>query len=326
MGILHSGIVNSLPGARVTAICEKDSFLLKAARSLLPKTVTLYKDHTEMVRNEQIDAIFVTTPIATHAPLVLDLVRENRNLSLFVEKPLAASGKEASNACNAVRDLTGAYMVGFQKRYSPIFRRAREVIKQGALGELMFFKASCFSSDVMGTGSSWRLSKGTGGVLLDLAPHILDIILWFFGSPVSVQSVKRRVYSSQVDDYVHAVMSYKSGLSGYMDACWSMKGYRLPETTIEVYGKNGTLTVADDYLKTTIEEKAGRNGPAEQLLHKQSFDTSVPFLLGETEYTEEDREFLACTEKKASPSMSFLEAANVNELIDRIDNASKVED
>lgn len=296
--------------------------MVKVGRALLPKTVALYKDPIEMVQNEKIDAIFVTTPIATHVPLVLDLTRENGGISLFVEKPLAASADEARKACGVVRDLRGAYMVGFQKRFSPILQKARELIKEGALGELLFFRASSFSSDVLREGGSWRFSRGTGGVLLDLAPHLLDLLLWFFGDPASVESVKARVYSSQVDDYVHAAMSYKSGMKGTMDTCWSMRGYRLPEITIDVYGKNGTLTVTDDYLKTTLDREAGRKTHEEKPLYKQSFDTSVPFLLAEPEYTKEDQEFLTCVRTKASPDVSFTEAAKVNELIDRIISAS----
>jgi len=324
MGILHSGIVNSLPGAQVKAICEKEDFLVKVARTLLPKTVAVYKDHIEMVQNEEIDAVFVTTPIASHVPLILGLIRENSAISLFVEKPLAASGEEARKICDGVRDLRGAYMVGFQKRFSPILGRAREIIKEDTLGELVSFRASSFSSDVLREGRSWRFSKGTGGVLLDLAPHLLDALLWFFGEPVSVESIKTRVYSSQVDDYVHAVMSYKSDMKGYMDTCWSMRGYRLPELMIEVYGRNGTLTVTDEYLRTMLNRDTEGKTRGETLLYKQSFDTSVPFLLADSEYTKEDQEFLACVENKTGPEVSFPEAAKVNELIDRINCASQV--
>jgi predicted dehydrogenase len=325
MGILHSGIVNSLPDARVKAICEKETFLVKAARTLLPKTVAFYRDHVEMIQNEHIDAIFVTTPIATHVPLILDLTKENNDVSLFIEKPLAVFGEEARKGCDAVRGLSGVYMVGFQKRFSPIFRRAREFINEGALGELIFFRASSYSSDVLREGISWRFRKGTGGVLLDLAPHLLDILLWFFGEPVSVESFKARLYSRLVDDYAHAVMSYKSDLKGYMDACWSMRGYRLPEILIEVYGKKGTLTVTDDYLKIKLEGEVGREARVEKTFYKQSFQTSVPFLLADSEYTKEDQEFLACVERKVSPDTNFPEAAKVNELIDRINSASQVE-
>ena len=54
------------------------------------------------------------------------------------------------------------------------------------------------------------------------------------------------------------------------------------------------------------------------MYHKQSFDTSAPFLLADPEYTREDEAFLSAIETKHLPELNFFEAAKVNALIDRI--------
>jgi predicted dehydrogenase len=323
MGILHAGILNSMPDTRVTAICEKESLLVKLAKNLLPNTVTLYKNHAQMVENEELDAVFITTPISSHVAIATDLVAANPELSLFVEKPLGASADQALAACEAAKKLRGIHMVGFQKRYSPVFQRAKQLIEQDAIGDLMFFRAHSFSSDVVREGQSWRFRSGTGGVLLDLAPHVLDTILWFFGEPHSVLSVKRRLYSSEVDDYVHAAMSFESGLKGHMDTCWSIRSFRLPEISIEVHGKNGTLTVTDDFVKLEVEKGSGSVSRDAQIYYKQSFGTSVPFLLAEPEYTWEDQAFLLGIDERKLPESSFFAAAEVNTLIDRITESAE---
>jgi predicted dehydrogenase len=323
MGILHSGIMNSFTDTRLKAICEKEVFLVKAAKTLLPKTVTFYKDHRDMLAKEELDAVLVTTPIHTHAPLVTDIARANRDLSIFVEKPLASTNEGAQAACEAVRNLRGIHMAGFQKRYSPVFQEGREVIEKGLLGDLLFFRAYSFSSDVLRRGSSWRLRKGTGGVLLDLAPHLLDILLWFFGEPTAIESLGRRIYSTEVDDYVHAAMSFGSGMKGTMDTCWCIRNFRLPEISIEVYGKNGMLTVSDDFVKLVLDSEIG--GRQSQTLYRQSFDTSVSFLLADPDYTIEDEAFLAAVRERRRPQLNFFEAAKVNSLIDRInENAQRI--
>jgi predicted dehydrogenase len=319
MGILHSGVVNAIPDCQVRAICEREGLLVKVARAVLPKSIVFYKDHLEMLAKEELDAIFVTTPIHTHVPLITDIARNNEGLSIFVEKPLAATYEQAQTACDAVSNLTGMYMVGFQKRFSPVFQRAREFIKKALLGELLFFRAYSFSSDILSRGSSWRSRKGTGGVLLDLAPHLLDILLWFFGEPSTIESVRRRIYSDDVDDYVHAVMSFKSGMKGSIDACWCIKNYRLPEISIEVYGEKGVMTVSDDFVRLTESGKR-------QTLYRQSFDTSVSFLLADPEYTMQDEAFLAGVRSRVKPRIDFSEAAKVNAIIDRInETAERVE-
>jgi len=322
MGILHSAIVNSLPNAHVKAICETENLLVKLAKSLLPKTIAFYKDHMKMVENEELDAVFITTPIDTHSSLVIDLARANKDLSLFLEKPLASSGDQAQRACDAARELRGIHMVGFQKRFSPVFQHAKQLLQNNSIGELMFFKASSFSSDVFNEGASWRFGRGKGGVLLDLAPHVLDIVLWLFGEPCSILGVKKPVYSSQVEDYAHAVMSFKTGVKGHVDVCWSVPGYRLPELSIEIYGRNGSITVTDDFVKLQAN---GTDSTASHAWYKQSFDTSVSYLLAEPEYTKEDETFLRHMSEHTLPESSFYEAAKVNLLIDRI-NASAEND
>jgi len=320
MGILHSGILSSLPDARVKAICEREVFLARAARVLLPKTVAIYRDHMKMEEKEDLDAVFITTPIDTHSALVADFARADRDLSLFLEKPLASSSHEAKEACEAVRNSHGAHMVGFQKRFSPIFQLAKELLDGGSVGELMFFKASSFSSDVLREGASWRFSRGGGGVLLDLAPHVLDILLWLFGEPSSVMGVKKHIYSREVDDYVHVVMSFESGLKGHIDACWSVAGYRLPELSIEVHGKDGIITVTDDFVRLD-NPSAIESGT--RVWYKQSLDTSVSFLLADPEYTKEDEAFLRHAHEQTLPGPNFFEAARVNELIDRITKSAE---
>jgi len=318
MGILHSGILNSIPDTCVKAICEKEGYLLKAGKGLLGGSVSFYTDYLEMIEQEQLDAVYITTPINTHAPMVVDIVRANRSISLFVEKPLAESGHTAKQACDAVANANGAYAVGYQKRYSPVFIRARELLSKGALGDLMFFRSYSYSSDVLREGSTWRFAKGSGGVQLDLAPHLLDLLIWFFGEPDTVTAIRRRIYSREVDDYVHAALSFRSDLKGYIDTCWSMKAYRLPEVMIEVYGKHGILAVTDDILRLTTDKE-----DANQLMYKPSFDNSVPFLLADPEYTKESQDFLACVVNRTMPECNFTEAAKVNRLIERITDSER---
>jgi len=320
MGILHSGILNSQPDARIAAICEKDKLLTRLAKNILPKTIAFYDDHIKMVESANLDVVVITTPIDTHVPLVMDLVEANSNLSLFVEKPLASSTAEAQLACDAAKMLHGIHMVGYQKRFSPVFQRAREVLSNGDLGELMFFRAYAFSSDVLREASAWRSKKG-GGVLLDLAPHVIDLLLWFFGMPESVVGTRARFYSRQVDDYIHSALTFDSGLRGYLDACWSMRNFRLPEVSIEVFGKKGSLTVTDDFLKVDFEQDDGTR--IRRVIYKQSFDTSVSFLLADPEYTKQDETFLRSIEERSLPSSNFFESAKVNMIMDRVEESSR---
>jgi predicted dehydrogenase len=319
MGILHAGIVNQLPDSRVQAICEKEKLVARIAKKLLPKGVSYYDDHVEMVTKENLDAVFITTPIESHTSIVVELADLKPEISLFVEKPLADSAVSAKKACEAATKLRGVHMVGFQKRYSPLFRQAKKLIAEKSIGDLMFFKAYSYSSDVVREGKSWRFRSGTGGVLLDLAPHLIDLLLWLFGDVRSVSAVRRKFYSKEVDDYTHAVFSFESELTGHMDSCWSVRGFRLPEISIEIYGEDGNMVLTDDELRIEY----GSEERKMQVFHNQSFDTSVPFLLANPEYTVEDQVFKDSIDKGIRPVPDFFEAAKVNFLIDRIQVAAE---
>ena len=323
MGVLHGGIVNALPDCRVKAVCEKENFVVKMAQRILPKDVTYYDDCTSMVENEDLDAAFITTSIKQHVPVIIELAKTKPDVNLFVEKPLAESVDSARLACDAAGRLRGMHMVGFQKRYSPVYQHAKQLIQSESIGDLMFFRAHSYSSDVLREGKSWRFKRGAGGVLLDLAPHLLDLLIWFFGEAESVSAIRKNMYSKEVEDYAYASFVFKSGLTGHLDACWSVRGFRLPEISIEIYGKNGNIFLNDDMVGIEFAESSGK--PEPQILYKQSFDTSVPFLLDEPEYTKEDASFLECIGTGSAPVPDFFEAAKVNVLIDRIMEATSEE-
>lgn len=318
MGVLHSAILSSLPQTKIVAVYEADRFLATAGELFLPKSITLYKDLEKMITKEQLDAVFVASPIHTHVEMVTRALESNHHLNLFVEKPLANSYEQAKVAVRAVRRSKCVHMVGFQKRFSPIFQKAKAIIESGDLGHLLFFRAHSFSSDVLREGTTWRFKKGKGGALLDLGPHVLDLLSWYFGDPKPLAAVRTRFYSHEVDDYTHALLSFGSGLKGYLDVCWSIRNFRMPETLVEVHGERGTLTVTDDFATVQI------NDAEQKTWYKQSFETEISFLLADPEFTIEDQTFLDAIGKNVPAEPDFYEAARINALIDAI-NATSLE-
>lgn len=312
MGVLHAAILKSLPETNITAVYETNRFLVSACKAFLPKTITVYRDLRTMFAKESPEAAFVTSPIHTHVEMLLKLLNLSPRLNLFVEKPLARTYDEASQATSTVEKMNCVNMVGFQKRFSPIFRKAKSIIETGQLGDLLFFKAHAFSSDVLREGRTWRFQKGKGGELLDLGPHILDLLSWYFGDLIPEAAVKTRFYSREVDDYVHTLISARSGLKGYVDVSWSIRNYRLPEISIDIHGRDGRLTVTDDSL--SVQRTEGKR----QTWYRQSFAAPIPFLLADPEFTIEDQAFVSSVRSGTSTEPDFLAAAKVNAIIDSI--------
>jgi len=318
MGLLHAGIHSALNGEPVSVAAETDGFLSKMARKILPNA-RIYHDYKEMIETEHdIEGIIVTTPIHTHTTIVSEILRSKKHLGIFVEKPLSTNYDDARKICDAAKGSGVTNMVGFQKRFAATFRRAKDAVANDEIGTPQFFKSYSFMSDIFRKGQGWRFQPDSGGVTLEVGPHILDLIIWLFGEPTIVSGFRKKLYSDEVEDYVHAAMQFGSGLNGYTDISWSVRNYRLPEVFLEVNGTNGVLTVCDDYVKLQLDEDRGQTRAGTHMLRKPQLQPSVPFLLGDPEFCVEDQAFLQALNEKGSVDPDFSAAAKVNSLMDKI--------
>jgi len=324
MGILHAGIVNALPQCRIVAVCESDPLMTTVAKKVLPSYVSFYKNIRDMVNDDRINAVFITSPIHTHAQIVRDILEASREISIFSEKPLAANASDAHEVAEAVGKRGITNLVGYHKRFSPVLKRAKELIDAKSIGELRSLACYSYSSDIFTQGKGWRFKKGTGGVLLDLAPHLLDLLLWYFGEPLNASGNKQSLYSAEVEDKVHATVTFQSGLHGTMDISWSESGYRLPEIRIEVQGASGSMVVTDDYVSINVQTSGGAVPAGKHEYQKPEFDTSVDILLADPEYTIEDKIFMRAVVDGGPVEPNFQTAAKVNDFVELINRKTTV--
>ena len=318
MGILHAGILNALPFSTVTAVAEKEGMLTRFAKKLLP-TLRFYSSAQDMLAIENdLDAVYITTPISSHRPIIEGMALTHRRLGVFVEKPLAGNYADAYAIASCSAQLGGCNMVGFQKRFSPIFQKGRNLLCEGILGELTSFTAYSFASAVFGDGTGWRQKEGQGGALLDLGPHLIDALMWYFGKPVSVEGRAGSLYSREVDDFARGVIHFSPSIRGEFEVSWSREGYRLPEIGIEISGNNGKMKVTDDYLRLELRANSLGMAAGKHLFRKPEFRTNVDFLIGDPEYCSEDKYFLDCLRLGNLPQPDFATGAAVNDIIERI--------
>ena len=322
MGMLHAGILNALPSCQVTTIVEKEGMLVKFAKKLLPD-LRYYPDVGSMLAGERdIDAVWIATPISSHLPILREIVADRKKIAVFVEKPLAGDYGEAKKMVELSEWRGLQTMVGFQKRFSPVFKRGKEMLSAGVLGEPISFSAYSYVSNVFSKGKSWRFKARQGGALLDLGPHLIDILLWYFGKPAGVKGSTRSVYSLEVDDFAEGSLEFDSGIKGSFQPSWSVEGYRLPEIGIRIVGRSGILQVTDDYLKLELYSDAAILKAGKYHFKRPDFDWGVDFLIGDPEFCLEDKNFIDCVMKGESPMLDFRVGLGVNDVIERIFNSS----
>ncbi len=307
MGLLHSCILNTIPGVDVIAFCDKSTMLRRVAKKLFKRSVVV--DDVEKLNDLSLDCAFVTAPIPAHFPIVKALYTKNITSNVFVEKTLASSWDKANELCALTRE-SGINMVGYMKRFSSTFTKARNLLSENVLGDLISFQGTAFSSDFAACSKSLK-AISRGGVLSDLGSHIIDLALWFFGDlTVEKAFIKSRIGENSEDSVTFMVRQL--GLSGKFDISWCEENYRMPNFGLTVRGTNGVLTVND--YNVTLEPNVGK----QVQWYRPELNDNVPFLLGDPEYYREDEYFVSSILKGKKAEPSFKTASTVDQIIEQV--------
>ena len=222
--------------------------------------------------------VYITTPIPSHFPVANMLLSNGVASSLFVEKTLASSYKDAAELCKLVEKASGVNMVGYMKRFAVTFRKAKDILLEGSLGEMVSFDAYAYSSDFANVKKGSKTSAGRGGVLEDLGSHVVDLALWFFGD-LQVRSAELKFMGSdESEDEAVFRVEGDDEFKGNFSVSWCRPEYRMPEFGLIVRGTKGVLTVDDDEVKLDLNACESRKW------YRHDLNDNVGFLIGGPEY------------------------------------------
>ncbi len=162
----HVGAYKSLPNCDVVACCSRNEENVKlfAHKFSIKK---YYTDYRKMLDNEPLDIISVATYAPSHCDIVVEAAQRNLK-GIFCEKAMATSLEEADKMIQACERNGVILSVNHTRRWQSDFIKAKEMIKQGAIGELQTIYGN-FSGNILHTGV-----------------HMFDIIIYFAGDPQMV--------------------------------------------------------------------------------------------------------------------------------------------
>lgn len=236
---------NEVEGSEVIAVMSRSE---KKARSYAERhhISKWYTDAQELIDDPDVNAIYIATPPSSHATFAIMAMRAGK--PVYVEKPLAASYDDCARI-NRISEQTGVpCFVAYYRRYLPYFRKVKEIIRQGGIGDIMNvqIRFSCPPRDLdysSGGSLPWRLQPDIagGGYFYDLAPHQLDLLQDLFGVITEAEGMcanRAGLYSAE--DSVSACFRFESGLPG--SGSWCFVGHKsAKEDRIEVIGDKGML-------------------------------------------------------------------------------------
>ncbi len=247
MGQEHCANLHKVPEVQLTAVC--DGYAPNAAKVGTLHGVPFFSDHREMINQGLCDAVLIATPHPAHYPVALDVIRAG--LPLLCEKPITERLSTAERLVRLARQKGVPFGVVFQRRLEPVFAKAIEWVKSGALGKIRRTTLICpeFRTQSYFNSGSWRgtwAGEG-GGVLINQAPHYLDLLLLLGGMPCDVFGrCETRLHQIEVEDVAEALLRYPDGGSGYL---YCSTTEPLPGQMLEVFGDCGKLCFRDGLLR-----------------------------------------------------------------------------
>jgi 1,5-anhydro-D-fructose reductase (1,5-anhydro-D-mannitol-forming) len=200
--------------------------------------VTAYDTYDAAVADPHVQIVGLATPHALHADQAIEAAGAGKHV--FVEKPMALTVVQARRMIAAAKSAGVGLFVGFHLRFHEAHRRARDLIRSGALGDVVWAAAKWAAYRPPDTG--WRLDPASSGgtILTARGVHLLDLIRFVTGAEFETVTGESDGFRSShpVDDVVAAFGRLSSGAIAHM-LCSRL--VPASDDTLEVYGTRGRL-------------------------------------------------------------------------------------
>lgn len=290
MGTSHSGWLagGKIPGATLTAVCDIDEKRRAWAKENLPE-VAVFEDYKELLDSNLVDAVIIAVPHYLHPEMAIESLK--RNINTMVEKPAgvyASQIREMNAEAEKHPDVKFAMM--FNQRTNPLYQKVKEILDAGTIGELRrvtWIITSWWRTQKYYDSSAWRATWAGegGGVLVNQAPHQLDLLQWLCGMPSLMEAHLK--YGSHrditVEDDVTAYFEYPNGATGTFITCTHDA---LGTDRLEIHGDNGKIIITDSKCVTVKK----MDKPEDVWNHELDFRQMLALVKGQTQqklYTEE---------------------------------------
>jgi len=251
---------NKIDGSRLIAVMRRDEAKAEdyAKRHHVGK---FYSEAPLIIGDPGINAIYIATPPAFHLQYAVAALE--KGLHVYVEKPVTINAAEARSLADSVKKNGTKLTVAHYRRRLPLFLTIKKMIDDRVVGDIRTVQIRLWQSRkaalVAKTDDNWRVNPelSGGGYFHDLAPHQLDLMLFYFGMPLSYSG--RSLNQSGLtaaDDHVYGEILFANNIVVNGSWCFNV-AEALQADTCEIIGNEGSITFAffGNYISLTT--KAG---------------------------------------------------------------------
>lgn len=216
-----------------------------------------YADAQQLIDDPEINAVYIATPPSSHREYALAALQAGKHV--YVEKPMALSASQCREMVEAAKQYPTKLTVAHYRRQVPIFKKIKELIVSGSIGDIRFADLKMLQPAkpalVAQTEESWRTNPAIsgGGLFHDLAPHQLDLMLYYFGDAKNFCGIGcNSEKSNSADDTVSGQILFEDGI--VFNGLWC---FNVPENealdVCTIIGSKGKIAFAvfGNYIEIT---------------------------------------------------------------------------
>lgn len=225
-------------------------------------------DWRALVDDPAIDIVAITAPNKLHEPIATAAAKAGK--AIYCEKPLSTTLASAMRMREAVEHAGVVNLVGFNFMCNPMVARARELLREGAIGEVTGFRGRHAENYMASPDAphSFRTDPNGGGALADIGSHLLQMARYVVGPIAAVCGTTGTIFPDrpvapgsaerspvEVDDHAHALLWFENGCLGSMEASWAATG-RTMDLSFEVTGTRGAIAFSQERMNELLVYRA----------------------------------------------------------------------
>jgi predicted dehydrogenase len=294
-------------GAQVVAVGDLDPEKLSLSRRRHPGIITT-TEFRNVLTDSRIDAIAIATPVQCHYELALMALRAGKHV--FLEKPLAQTSEQVRHLIEEADRRKLILMVDHTFLYTPAVQKIRELIVEGALGDIYYYN---------GIRASLGLFQSDVNVMWDLAVHDISIIQYILNeNPIAVSATAACHVAGIPANMAHITLFFQSTCIAHINVNW-LSPVKLRQTLI---GGSSKMIVYDD-LEATEKIKIYDKGITVRREDAHQFrigyragDMWAPHLSVKEALQTEAEHFIACVRTGVSPISNGVTGLQVVEILE----------
>jgi predicted dehydrogenase len=248
---------NKVPDSKLVAVMRRNEEKAKdyAQRHGVGKW---YNNADDLINDREVNAIYIATPPLNHEEYAIKAMQAGK--PVYVEKPMALNAAAAEQIEKVAKQTGVKITVAHYRRQQPVFLKVKELIEQKVIGDVRFVDLKMLqphqSEIITKTETNWRIdpSVSGGGLFYDLAPHQLDLMMYFFGTPKKISGVAfNSSHFYNADDITCGQILFDSGVVFNGSWCFTVAERK---DLCEIIGSEGKLSFPIfDHKQLTLEKQ-----------------------------------------------------------------------